>query len=88
MTEIKLLAIDLAKRVFQLHGIDGSGAKVLERRLMLRWLSTHPWRLWIVTQQQEDLRQAADLAWRQERVTAQQVLVARKVLQGRTQRAS
>src|SRR5258706_15849233 len=32
--EIKLLAIDLAKRVFQLHGIDGSGAKVLERRLM------------------------------------------------------
>jgi len=34
MTEIKLLAIDLAKRVFQLHGIDASGAKVLERRLM------------------------------------------------------
>lgn len=34
MTEIKLLAIDLAKRVFQLHGVDASGAKVLERRLM------------------------------------------------------
>jgi len=34
MTEIKLLAIDLAKRVFQVHGIDGSGAKVLERRLL------------------------------------------------------
>ncbi|MGH8702746.1 MAG: IS110 family transposase [Burkholderiales bacterium] len=34
MSEIKLLAIDLAKRVFQLHGTDASGAKVLERRLM------------------------------------------------------
>jgi len=55
---------------------------------MLRRLSTHPWRLWIVTQQQEDFRQAADQAWRQERVTAQRVLVARKVLQGQKQRAS
>jgi transposase len=34
MTEINLLAIDLAKRVFQLHGVDASGAKVFERRLM------------------------------------------------------
>lgn len=34
MTEIKLLAIDLAKRVFQLHGVDASGAKVFERRLI------------------------------------------------------
>src|SRR5256885_1557022 len=60
----------------------------LERRLMLRRSSTHPWRPWIVTQQQEDLRQAADLAWRQGRVTAQRVMVARKVLQGQTRRAS
>jgi transposase len=34
MSEIKLLAIDLAKRVFQLHGVDGAGSVVLERRLM------------------------------------------------------
>ncbi len=34
MSEIKLLAIDLAKRVFQLHGVDGEGKVVLERRLM------------------------------------------------------
>jgi transposase len=34
MSEIKLLAIDLAKRVFQLHGVDASGNVVLERRVM------------------------------------------------------
>ena len=33
MSEIKLLAIDLAKRVFQLHGVDAVGNVVLERRV-------------------------------------------------------
>lgn len=34
MSEITLLAIDLAKRVFQMHGTNAAGAKMLERRLM------------------------------------------------------
>jgi hypothetical protein len=30
---LSVLAIDLAKHVFQLHGVDGSGAGVLRKRL-------------------------------------------------------
>jgi transposase len=33
MNEIKLLAIDLAKQVFQLHGVDGAGKSVLRRQV-------------------------------------------------------
>jgi hypothetical protein len=31
--EIKTLGIDLAKRVFQLHGVDSKGKVVLKKRL-------------------------------------------------------
>jgi transposase len=33
MKEITILAIDLAKRVFQLHGVDAAGVGVLQRRV-------------------------------------------------------
>ncbi len=33
MREITTLAIDLAKRVFQLHGVDAHGVAVLQRRV-------------------------------------------------------
>lgn len=38
MSEIKLLAIDLAKRVFQLHGVDARGACVLRRQVTRKQL--------------------------------------------------
>jgi transposase len=33
MKERTLLGIDIAKNVFQLHGVDGKGAPVLRRRI-------------------------------------------------------
>ena len=31
---IKLLGIDIAKNIFQLHGVDASGKKVLKKRII------------------------------------------------------
>ncbi|HEY3892130.1 MAG TPA: IS110 family transposase, partial [Bradyrhizobium sp.] len=33
MSEISMIGLDLAKNVFQVHGIDASGAAVLRRQL-------------------------------------------------------
>src|SRR5215471_7083231 len=33
MNEISMIGLDLAKNVFQVHGIDGSGKVVLQRQL-------------------------------------------------------
>ena len=33
MSEISMIGLDLAKNVFQVHGIDGSGSVVLRRQL-------------------------------------------------------
>ena len=33
MTKISTIGLDLAKNVFQLHGVDGSGAVVLKKQL-------------------------------------------------------
>jgi transposase len=33
MSEVTTVGLDLAKTVFQVHGIDGSGAAVLRKRL-------------------------------------------------------
>ncbi|HEV7879321.1 MAG TPA: IS110 family transposase, partial [Bradyrhizobium sp.] len=33
MSEISMIGVDLAKNVFQLHGVDASGKVVLQRQL-------------------------------------------------------
>ena len=33
MTKITTIGLDLAKRVFQVHGVDATGAVVLRKRL-------------------------------------------------------
>ena len=44
--EIRTLGIDLAKSVFQLHGVDGEGSAVLRKKLrraaLLEFLRTLP----------------------------------------------
>lgn len=35
MSNITLLAVDLAKQVFQLHGIDAEGKTVLRKKLVI-----------------------------------------------------
>ncbi len=46
MTEIKLLSIDLAKNIFHIHGTDGAGETVLEKKLrraaLKRYLAALP----------------------------------------------
>ena len=36
MTEVTTIGLDLAKSVFQVHGIDGSGKAVVRRQLRRR----------------------------------------------------
>jgi transposase len=36
MTKITTIGLDLAKRVFQVHGVDAAGAVVLRRQLKRR----------------------------------------------------
>jgi len=33
MSEVRVIGLDIAKSVFQLHGVDGAGATVLQKRL-------------------------------------------------------
>src|SRR5215813_3340908 len=46
MREVSTIGVDLAKRVFQVHGVDSSGAVVVRRKLgrwqLLRWFTKQP----------------------------------------------
>src|SRR5215470_10087738 len=46
MREVSTIGLDVAKRVFQVHGVDGSGAVVVRRALrrgrLLEWFSKRP----------------------------------------------
>ncbi|GAI99165.1 unnamed protein product [marine sediment metagenome] len=48
MKDIKLLGIDLAKNVFQLHGVDALGNRVLkariERNMLIEYIANLPLR--------------------------------------------
>ena len=45
--EISVLGIDLAKKVFQLHGVDAAGKECLTKKLsrgeLLRFIGRSPW---------------------------------------------
>lgn len=40
MSEVTTIGLDIAKQVFQVHGVDGTGAVVVRRKLSIR---VQPW---------------------------------------------
>ena len=60
--KVHVLGIDLAKNVFQLHGVDRKGRPILVRRVRREQLLRNPWRTGAVPHRHRSLHRRILLA--------------------------